>query len=260
MVDDFPALVSENLELRFSRNDAEVRASQKLRHCVFMEEMGALSKHAHIDKDAFDPFCDHLLVIDTRRPVNDQVVGTYRLLRKERAAQIGQFYSESEYNLQPLLEYKGHILEVGRSCVHKDYRQSSTMKLLWRGLAQYSSLHDIDILFGCASFPGIDITIHKHLLAYLYHYHLAPPPLCVYALPEKAVSLNLCTRESIQDKSTECLAQLPPLIKGYLRAGGLVGADAVIDHEFNTVDIFILVQMKHLSNRYDQYFRPQGVT
>ncbi len=258
MSHSFVPLVSENLELRFARDESEIRSAQKLRYSVFMEEMGAQSNSSLMDTDSFDLYCNHLLVIDRLRPLEDRVVGTYRLLGRDEAAKAGQFYSASEYDLTPLLAFKGNILEVGRSCVHKEYRKRATMQLLWRGLAEYALANDIDILFGCASFPGVDIEQHRHLLSFLHHYHLAPPALRVHALPLKGMGMNLCPLTDLEPNLARCIGQLPPLIKGYLRVGGLVGADAVVDSAFNTTDIFILVQMQHLSNRYDQRFRPQG--
>ena len=194
-----PALFSGSLEVRLARSEQDLKAAQRLRYQVFFDELGAHKNDQTTpgyDQDFFDPFCDHLLVIDQSQKQEDSVVGTYRLLRKQSAELAGRFYSAAEYDISPLLKFPGEILELGRSCVKENYRSRSTMQLLWRGIAAYASLYGIDLLFGCASFPGTNLTLLKKPLSYLFHYHLAPIEIRPKALPEKWINMNIYTKES----------------------------------------------------------------
>ena len=173
---------SGKLLIRIAESEAEVIASQELRYQVFCEEMSAKPSlemaQAGREFDSYDAFCDHLLVFDRERGQGPEaVVGTYRLMRREQAARCGHFYTSGEYDIGVLLNYPGQILELGRSCVHRDYRTRSVMQLLWRGIAEYVFFHDIDLMFGCASLPDTDPSRLALPLSYLYHHHLAPPAL-----------------------------------------------------------------------------------
>jgi putative hemolysin len=215
------------------------------------------------DFDSYDPFCDHLIVIDHRRGDGpDSVVATYRLLRRAAAARHGGFYSATEFDIAPLLAVPGEILELGRSCVAADSRNGPTMQMLWRGLSGYVFRHDIKIMFGCASLPGTDPQAVALPLSYLYHYHLAPPNLRARALPERRVDMNMLPPTKIdaaaavaQLYARTALAALPPLIKGYLRVGGLVGDGAVIDPQFNTTDVCIIVVSDKVTEKYFKHYR-----
>jgi len=253
----FQELRGGNLSVRIAANDAEREAAQALRYRVFFEEMGARPDERTLrtrrDIDDFDEAADHLLVIDHSISSGAEgVVGTYRLLRDDAAAKVGRYYSAGEYDISPLTEFPGRLLEVGRSCVDRDYRGRSAMQLLWRGIASYIFLHQIDVLFGCASLPGTDPEKLTDELTYLYHNHLAPPALRVSALPERRVEMLRTDPHTLNYRA--CLAGLPPLIKGYLRLGGYVGDGAVVDEQFNTTDVAILVKSELLADKYYRHY------
>lgn len=246
------------LEVRLTRDPRDIHAAQTLRYRVFYEEMGAAATEAMAserrDFDDFDLLCDHLLVIDHDRPAGERVVGSYRLLRQEIAERSGGFYSASEYDIEPLLAMvqPGDLLELGRSCVHQDYRTNAIIQLLWRGLAGYFSGYEIKYIFGCASLPGTDVSALQMPLAYLHHEHLAPSKLRIRALPERYVNMNLMARGELDHRAA--LRQLPPLIKAYLRLGSFVGEGAVVDHQFRTTDVFIVCDIHGVADKYHRHF------
>lgn len=200
-----------------------------------------------LDRDPYDPVCDHLLVEDSASGA-PEVVGTYRLLRQSVAATRDGFYSAGEYDLSPFAGSPGEQLELGRSCVASEYRDAGTIQLLWRGIASYLRQHDISNMFGCASFHGVDPELHADTLSYLWHNHLAPPKLRARALEERYVEMARLPLGSYDPR--QAMRKLPPLIKAYLRVGAQVGDGAVIDHQFNTVDIFIVMPVAEISDRY----------
>ena len=245
------------LEVRLADGEADIAAAQALRYHVFYDEMAARPSDemaaCRRDFDAFDPFCDHLLVIDHERDGDgDGVVGTYRLLRRSAAERHGGFYSAAEYDIGPLLSHSGQVLELGRSCVDAGYRNRPTMQLLWRGLASYVFVHDISLMFGCASLPGTDTEALAVPLSYLHHFHLAPPGLRPTALPELFVDMRRLEKAAIDPR--RAVAELPPLIKGYLRLGGFVGDGAVIDAQFNTTDVCIIVMTDLIKDKYFKHY------
>ncbi|MPZ09199.1 MAG: GNAT family N-acetyltransferase [Kiloniellaceae bacterium] len=247
-----------NLRIRLAEDVAEIRAAQALRYRVFFESMAAKPTPemaaAERDFDSFDDFCDHLLVFDEERGKGpDAVVGTYRVMRREGAARRGQFYTSDEYQIDRLDAYPGEILELGRSCVDPTYRSGATMQLLWRGIAEYVFYHDISIMFGCASLPGTDPQQLRMPLAYLHHHHLAPPPLRTRAVPERYVSMDLLPPDQV--KVSEGRRALPPLIKGYLRLGGFVGDGAVVDPEFGTTDVCVVVKTDLVTEKYLRHYK-----
>ena len=251
---------SGSLEVRLALTEAELDAAQALRYRVFYEEMGArpTADMAQIrrDFDGFDEFCDHLLVIDHARGGDGaSVVGTYRLLRRSVACRHGGFYSAGEYDLSRIEAHPAEILELGRSCVDVAARNRPTMQLLWRGIATYVFQHGIALMFGCASLPGTDPAALAVPLSYLYHRHLAPPALRARALPERYVAMERLARDAYP--SARALADVPPLIKGYLRLGGFVGDGAVIDHQFNTTDVCIVVQTDLVTDKYYRHYERQ---
>lgn len=250
-------LVAGNLEVRLAQSVVELEASQALRYQVFVGEIGAIptseNKSLQRDIDVFDEVCDHLLAVETLPDGEVRVVGSYRLLRRKPMERVGAFYSASEYDLTTMHAYDGNVLELGRSCVHPDYRNRAVMQLLFRGITAYVEKHDIDIMFGCGSLYGADVELHKETLSYLYHYHLAPEDLRIRALPERFERMDLMAKEAIE-KPARVFAGLPPLIKGYLRMGGYVGDGAVLDPEYNTTDIAIIVKTQTLDSKYvDRY-------
>ncbi|HEY0525643.1 MAG TPA: GNAT family N-acyltransferase [Stellaceae bacterium] len=251
---------SGHLAVRLAETPEEVAEAQALRYRVFYEEMGARpdDEMARLkrDVDSFDACCDHLLVLDTIRESGRDVVGTYRLIRRSAAAAHGSFYTASEFDIGAILDYPGEILELGRSCVDAGYRTRPTMQLLWRGIASYVFHHDIALMFGCASLPGTDPAMLAVPLSYLHHHHLAPPALRPRALGERYVDMRLLDPHVIN--AGRVLADLPPLIKGYLRLGGFVGDGAVIDRQFNTIDVCIVVKTDLVTEKYYRHYERQA--
>lgn len=257
MIDRLDIASAGTLEVRIARRHDEILAAQRLRYRVFYEEMGATPSPevlaAGRDFDRFDDNCDHLLVVDTALGSGAEgVVGTYRLMRRVHAERNGGFYSASEFDISPLAQHRGEILELGRSCVDPAYRSSKTMQLLWQGIAIYVFSYDISLMFGCASFQGVDVEACKTQLSYLYHHHLAPEDRRVRALPERYQRMDLLPNDGTDQRRV--LAGLPPLVKGYLRLGGHVGDGAVIDHEFGTIDVFITVATAQITDRYLNHY------
>lgn len=253
------------LDVRLATSEEEIRAAQALRYDIFYNEMGASPtaemERYRLDIDAYDSICDHLLVIDHGTDGEPHVVGTYRLLRQLVALQHRGFYSSGEYDLSPLLDLRfqdkigagRQLLELGRSCVAKPYRNNATIQLLWRGIATYLQTHSIGYMFGCASLHGTEPDEHKVALSYLYHNHLVPADLRVRALPEHYVPMDRLPIGAYDTR--EALKALPPLIKGYLRTGCMIGDGAFIDRQFNTVDVFILLPVEGITQRYSDRFQ-----
>jgi len=265
-LESWPVLASAGaFEVRLAETESEVEAAQRLRYRVFYEEMSAVpSPEMRADRrdfDRFDAYCDHMLVID--RGVTDEdgqpsVVGTYRLMRDVDAVRAGAFYTAGEYDIAPLLAQlggKAKLVELGRSCVLKSYRSKpATMALLWRGIAVYNERFSLDLMFGCASLAGTDPEALALPLSYLHHFHAMPEGLRVRALPDLYVEMNRMPKEAIDAK--EALRSLPPMIKGYVRAGASIGQGAVIDRQFTTTDVFIYFPVAKLDARYKSRFAP----
>jgi putative hemolysin len=192
-------------------------------------------------------------VLDRRRGEGPEgIVGTYRLIRRAAAAKMGRFYSSAEYDIQKMIDYPGEVLELGRSCIERDARNTATMQMLWRGIALYAYHYNTQVMFGCASLPGIDPEQHAQALSYLHHHHLAPPEIRVRALPSRYVNMDMLEPGSYDPR--KAMARVPPLIKGYLRLGGFVGDGAVIDHEFNSTDVFIIVKTELVTEKYIRHY------
>jgi putative hemolysin len=232
------------LSIGMARTPAEVEEAQRLRYKVFAEEMGArlVSASEGIDRDIFDNYCEHLLV---RNNGSNQVVGTYRILSPEQAQIIGGYYSETEFDLTRLLHLRDRMVEVGRSCVHSDFRDGATITQLWGGLADYMRQHNHEYLIGCAS---ISMGDGGHYAASVYHkvhkLHGAPAEYRVFPrcpLPMDALNKTLD-------------ATIPPLIKGYLRLGAYVCGEPAWDPDFNTADLFILLPLSRLNAKYARHF------
>ncbi len=262
--EQWPVLaVSGSLEVRLAETDHEVELAQRLRYCVFYEEMTAIPspqmREASRDFDKYDDVCDHLLVVD--REAHDEdgqplVVGTYRLTREKDAARAGGFYTSSEYDIAPMLNglpADTKYLELGRSCVLKSYRaRPGSMQLLWKGLMAYVARFDIDLMFGCASLAGNDPDALALPLSYLHHFHAMPSDINVRARPELFVDMNRIPKDAIEAR--EGLRSLPPLLKGYVRAGCRIGDGAVIDRQFGTTDVFIYFPLSGIDARYKSRF------
>jgi putative hemolysin len=269
----FDGIRHGQMEVRLARSEAEIHAAQTLRYTVFYGEMGAqptpAMSAAGRDFDRFDVYCDHLLVIDHTES-GGRVVGTYRLLRQSVAERHGGFYTATEFDVSKLMAYPGEIMELGRACVEASHRnRATTMQLLWRGIATYTMYYDIKIMFGCASLPGIEPQAIARPLSYLYYNHLAPEHLRARALPDRYVRMDLLPPREVDAEAAVAeldaratiatLSALPPLIKGYLRLGGLIGDGAVIDPEFRTTDVCIIVVTDRLTTKYfNHYLRGDG--
>jgi putative hemolysin len=259
---------SGSLEVRLARNPVEVRFAQQLRYQVFYEEMSAVPDAAALitrrDEDEFDAVCDHLLVLDhdvsdartlrswRKRP---RIVGTYRLLRQDVAAAHHGFYTQDEFDLAPLIKRHGpgtNFLELGRSCVLKPYRTKPTIELLWHGIWGYVRLHELDVMVGCASLEGTDPQALALPLSFLHHFASAPEEWRARAHADRYVDMNLMPRDKINPKLA--LRMLPPLLKGYLRLGAYFGDGAVVDHQFGTTDVLVVLPVSAINARYFAHF------
>ena len=251
--------VDRPYSLRLARTEQDIAGAQRLRYQVFVAELGgsgAMVDHAQrLERDAFDRHVDHLVLIDNSRdPAGlDHVVGAYRLLPGDRRQAAGGFYSESEYDLTPLLQSGRRLLELGRSCVHADHRGGVAMFHLWNGLADYVLERGIEVLFGVASFHGTDIDALAVPLSWLHHHHLAPPSMRVTALEPGRQRMDLVTPERLDRKTA--LAATPALIKAYLRLGGFVGDGAWIDRDFNTTDVCLVMDTAQMSARHLEFYQ-----
>ena len=253
--------------MRLARSIGDIKKAQRLRFDVFYREMAAVADartlHKKRDEDDFDAICDHLLVIDktTERtakrpwPRRSKVVGTYRVLLQEIAEQNQGFYTQGEYDIAPLIARKRathRFMELGRSCVLKPYRNRRSVELLWQGLWTYIREHGANVMIGCASFPGTDPKAHALALSFLHHYARAPEEWLVSAHPELRVDMNMMPKEEVNVK--EALKVMPPLIKGYLRLGAYVGDGAVVDKQFGTTDVLIIMPVEAIDSRYFSHF------
>lgn len=256
-VPGFAELRTGNLGVRLATTPEEINAAQALRYQVFYEEMGAepdaTALASRLDRDDFDKVADHLLVVDHDLGEGiENVVGTYRLIREEAAAKAGGFYSENEYDISPLKNASRRKLELGRSCTAKAYRNRIVMQLLWRGIAAYVFHYNIDYMFGCASLSGTNPDALAEELTYLALHHTAPAEICPKALPDRYVDMRRLPATALDPK--RALMRLPPLVKGYLRLGGWVGDGAVIDDQFNTTDIAIIVRTDMVTEKYYRHY------
>lgn len=259
-LDDFEIRNGNHL-VRLARDWREVEAALALRYKIFYEEMQACPTAEMAmrkqDFDRYDEVADHLLVLDEKIGDGPEaVVGTYRLIKRDAVARCGAFYSAAEYDLGILTSIPDEILELGRSCVDFEYRNRRVINLLWQGIAHYCINYDIRLMFGCASLPGKNKDAHTLPLSYLYHNYLAPARIRPKALPERHVDMNLLSPKEIVEK--DAVKMVPPLIKGYLRIGGFVGDGAVIDEQFNTTDVCIVVETKLITSKYARHFERQG--
>jgi L-ornithine Nalpha-acyltransferase len=251
-----------SLEVRLATTPDEVRQAQKLRYNVFYKEGSAVANAAKLlarrDIDAFDAICDHLVVVDRAarwRRGKPMVVGTYRLLRQDVAQKHGGFYSAAEFDIGGLLARHAGLkfLELGRSCVLPRYRDKRTVALLWHGIGAYLLQHRLDVMIGCASLEGTDAERLALPLSYLHHFARAPDPWQARALPQLYVEMNRLPKEAIDPKAA--LRMLPPLVKGYLRLGACIGEGAVIDQQFGTIDVLIVLPVTAIKARYVEHFQ-----
>ena len=248
------------LETRLAVGREEIAAAQAIRYRVFVEEMGARlppeAMRTGRDADAYDDICDHLIVLDRslEGDAPDQIVATYRLLRQEVAERHSGFYSASEFDIAPMLaRHPGkRFMELGRSCVLAPYRTKRTVELLWQGNWAYALKHRLDVMFGCGSFPGAFPEFHALALSFLHHNVMAGGDWAVRAMPNRYRNMDLMPPEGVNPK--RALTAMPPLIKGYLRLGAMVGEGAVVDQAFGTTDVLIVLPVESISSRYLNYY------
>ncbi|GAB5445923.1 L-ornithine N(alpha)-acyltransferase [Gymnodinialimonas sp.] len=237
-----------HLELRLAETAAEIRAAQRLRYKVFIEELGGtgpmVDHDAGLEMDRFDAFFDHLILLDHRRAEDDRVVGVYRLMREQGAQRAGSFYSEDEYDLTALRASKRTLLELGRSCVHADYRGGTAMMHLWAGLDEYIIEHGIEVMFGVASFHGLDPAPLAGPLSFLHHRHLAPANIRPKARADGALSMDMIPEDALDRPAV--IRAMPSLIKAYLRLGGFVGEGAYVDRPFNCIDVCLVIDVARM--------------
>jgi putative hemolysin len=227
-------------------DDVEIAEAQQLRYQVFGEEMGARLPSAHLglDIDGYDSLCDHLLVRDRE---TGEVVGTYRILSPSQANKAGGYYSEHEFDLARFHRLRPRMAELGRSCVHPDYRSGAVIALLWAGLADYMTRHAYDHIIGCASITMADGGyVAAKLYETLIEKYLSPAEW--RATPRKRLPL--------EQLSTRMDALLPPLIKGYVRLGAWVCGEPAWDADFNTADLLMMLPLERLNASYARRFLP----
>ncbi len=253
------------LEIRLATSPHDVRLAQKLRYNVFFKEMDArpslLSRLTRRDRDGFDSVCDHLLVRDTSNGLlgkASRIVGTTRLLRHDMALNGSGFYSTQEFDISPLLRQwpEGRFLELGRSCIANHYRNKRTVELLWHGIWKYALYYRSSLMFGCASLQGTDPEALALQLSYLYHFHRAPEEWRVKAVRGEGIAMDRISRNHIDMRKV--LRLLPPLLRGYLRLGAYVADEAVVDHQFGTTDVLIILPVSELNPRYVNYYGAEG--
>lgn len=232
------------LQVSLARHGDEVKAAQRLRYQIFSEEFGARLPEVEpgLDVDEFDPFCEHLLV---REQAGGRIVGTYRLLPPERRQQAGGYYAEKEFDLGRFLNPRMRYLEIGRSCVHRDYRNGAVIALLWSGIADFMQAWRVDHLMGCASVPNEAGAQVGALYRQLAEKSLLPAAQRVF--PKRPLPLfNAFARAEP--------AAMPPLLKGYLRAGAMIGGEPCWDPDFRGVDFFVCLNAVQVAPRYRRHF------
>jgi L-ornithine Nalpha-acyltransferase len=251
-------------ELRHITHQAELEAAQALRYRVFYDELGAIpdpeTRRSRRDVDAFDEHADHLIVIDRSQssPSAPYVVGCYRMLRESVAQRIGGFYTAGEFDLSGVSRERGEILELGRSCVDARYRTGAVMQLLWRGIAEFQEQYRFGLMIGCASLPGTDVASVAPQIRYLHEKYLAPLELRPHAHSHKRIAHEpFAARDYDQVAAARAL---PALLKGYLRLGGMIGEGAVLDEQFNTIDVCIVLPTDRIEARYLRHYRQDGPT
>jgi len=253
------------LDVRLATTKSEIRSAQKLRYRVFFEEGGAradaTARLIRRDVCRFDRVCDHLIVVDNAVARYDgapTVVGAYRLLRGEAADDNFGFYSAGEFEVASLVaRHRGkRLLELGRSCVAPGYRGKRALELLWRGVWAYARRHRVDVMFGCASFPGADPAAHLAALRFLRGNSAADPLWDVGAVPGRAVDLGPSDEASLDPRAA--IRALPPLIKGYWRLGARFGPQAVVDESFGATDVFAVLPVAEIEPRYVAFFGAEG--
>ena len=254
------AIKVRDYEVRLTRNKEERRQVRQLRYEVFVEEEGASAteeqKNLREEYDSFDRYAEYMAVFH-----NGKIVGTYRIIDRNAAEKMGSFYTESEFNISKIKKVDGNIAEMSRACVNREYRDNAlVMRMLWAGLGEYVVRRKIAILFGVASWVGTKTVESAQAISYLYYNHLTPLGLRATVLSEnfaegvnpKLSRMNILPREFVDE--TDARRQMTPLIKGYLRLGATFGKGVFIDKQFNSYDVFVMVQTKNIDAAYQKHF------
>ena len=251
---EFEPIIFKNFTIKIAESNFEIKKAQSLRYKIFFKEKKIKKKSFKFllqrDYDFYDKISDHLIIIDNNREIRDNVIGTYRLLRGNCAKLYRGFYTEQEFDISNLKKNfsSKDILELGRSCVHPQYRSGIILKLLWQGISNYIKMYKIKILMGCASFHGTNPSKFKDEFSLLYESYRLPEDYDVKSLQSNEISFN----KNINHSTT--LNKLPPLIKGYLRAGGMVSENFYIDTEFETIDYCVIMLTEKIVSRYQNKF------
>ena len=251
--------ITSRFEVRLAKSKEEIIQAQKLRYEVFVREFGAKvsgsNKRLKLDSDQFDQFCEHLILVDKEFSDGDSrmpVVGTIRLLEAEVAKKNRGFYSASEYNLTRIYEMEKRSLEIGRACIYQAYRKNIALMMLWKGLADFVIKREIKVLFGVASFHGVNPSTYSSALSLLYHRYRAPDNLKFRALPSGYLDMNIIPDNKIE--VGRAMLQMPNLIKAYLRLGGKVAEGGFIDSIFNTIDIGVIIDTDKMTTKYREFY------
>lgn len=244
-------LENPSFQVRLATSADDLHMAKRLRYDVFIVEMGGdgagVDHSTKTESDQFDEHAFHLLLEDISRSEGDRVVGVYRLMNAKQAADAGGFYCASEFDLSNLEQSGRSLLELGRSCLHPDYRGGTAMLHLWAGLAEFVTEHGAEILFGVASFHGTDVPTLAQPLSYLAAKHAAPAGLTANAHGENAVAMDILPTDQIDRLAA--MRGTPALIKAYLRLGGMVGQGAYVDHAFNTTDVCLILDTAQMTAR-----------
>ncbi len=243
---------TSTFEVKIADSLKEIEAALRLRFEVFNLELheGLQSSYkSGFDSDVYDTFCDHLIVKELS---TGNIVGTYRLLRQAKAEKHIGFYSENEFDLSKFKNIPGQSLELGRSCVAKEFRSLAVINLLWTGISKYIEMHSVTNLFGCASFHTSNTKEIAAAYAYLQLYHFAPEEYKVKPLEKCAMNLpfQFLTSHDIES----AYKQFPPLIKGYLRLGAMICGEPAYDKEFGTTDFLIVLNAQRISDKYKNHY------
>ena len=251
---EFEPIIFKNFTIKIAESNFEIKKAQILRYNIFFKEKNIKRNNLKFflqrDYDFYDKISDHLIIIDNNREIRDNVIGTYRLLKGNCAKLYRGFYTEQEFDISNLKKNfsSKDMLELGRSCVHPQYRSGIILKLLWQGISNYIKMYKIKILMGCASFHGTNPSKFKDEFSLLYENYRLPEDYDVKSLQDNEISFSKNINPST------ILNKLPPLIKGYLRAGGMVSENFYIDREFDTIDYCVIVLTENIVTRYQNKF------
>ena len=253
------AIFENSFQVRFAQNRFDLESSQKLRHKIFIKEMGgrfndSRNGHAGLEVDKYDAYCKHLLLFDigSSRVIQGELVASMRLMEQEDANNGVGFSSSAEYDLSPLLMSGNRCLEISRTCVHKNFRNSLALHYLWMELGRFASINKVKFLFGVASFPGNNVNTIKSALSFLFANYLAPADIRPSVLPSSSVDVSNIPLAEIS--KVAALREMPPLLKAYIRLGAKIGSGAFIDKLLNTIDVLIILDVEKMEGKYRNYY------